>query len=379
MTQMTKLDLTQIKRIVIKVGSNVLTNANGLDYLVFENLGSQMAALRQKGYEIILVSSGAVAAGMRKTGVTEKPVDRPQRQALAAIGQADLIHTWENVFEHYNLRAAQILLTSEDLSARKRYLNARNTLLCLINWNIIPILNENDSVAMDEIKLGDNDNLGAMIALLLDADLLINLSDTDGLYNKDPRAHEDAVLLDVVTNVSRETEKFAGDAGSSVGTGGMLTKIKAARKMAAAGIPMVIANGLQENVLGRLFNGEKIGTLFTGAKRKLSSRKCWLAFSARPKGAVVVDAGAARALETDGKSLLPKGVVNVEGNFNMGSAVSIKNLKGEIVGQGLVNYASNDIKRIMGQNSDKIGGILGHKPYDEVIHRDNMIMGFCII
>lgn len=375
-TQTMKLDLAHIKRIVIKVGSNVLTNANGLDYLVFENLGGQMAALKAKGYEIILVSSGAVAAGMRKTKISEKPAEMPQKQALAAIGQADLIHTWENVFEKSNLHAAQILLTSEDLSIRKRYLNARNTLLCLLDWNMIPIINENDSVAVDEIKLGDNDNLGAMIALLMDADLLINLSDIDGLYDKDPRRYDDAALLEVVPHVSRETEKYAGGTGSNVGTGGMLTKIKAARKTAIAGIPMIIANAMTKNVLERLLNGEKLGTLFAGETQKLSRRKCWLAFSAKPKGILVVHDLAAKALRENGKSLLPIGVIGICGNFGVGSAVSIQTRQGEILGQGLVNYASNDIQRIMCHRSEDIAGILGHKPYDEVIHRDNMVLGF---
>lgn len=377
-TTQTTNDSAHIKRIVIKVGSNVLTNADGLDYLVFENLGTQMAALKAKGYEIILVSSGAVAAGMRKIGLSEKPPQMPQKQALAAIGQADLIHTWEKVFEKANLRAAQILLTSDDLSIRKRYLNARNTLLCLLAWNMIPIINENDSVVVDEIKLGDNDNLGAMIALLVDADLLVNLSDIDGLYDKDPRKFKDAKLLEVVPHVSRETEKYAGGTGSNVGTGGMLTKIKAARKTAAAGIPMIIANAKTENVLGRLIiEGEKLGTLFTGETRRLSSRKCWLAFSAKPKGAITVNWRAASVLRVDGKSLLPVGIVGLEGNFGVGSAVCIQDEKGLVLGQGLVNYASNDIRRIMGHRSEEIAGILGHKPYDEVIHRDNMVLGFC--
>lgn len=375
----TKLDLAHIKRVVIKVGSNTLTNACGLDYLVFENLGGQMAALRQKGYEIILVSSGAAAAGMHKIGLKEKPAEIPLKQALAAIGQADLIHTWESVFEKYDLRAAQMLLTGEDLSARKRYLNARNTLRSLLNWNVIPIINENDSVAVDEFKVGDNDNLSAMIALLIDADLLINLSDIDGLYDKDPRTHGDAVLLELVENVSRETEKFAGGAGSKVGTGGMVTKIKAAQKTAAAGIPMIITNAKTENVLVRILNGEKLGTLFTGNVQRLSSRKCWLAFSAKPKGVLVVHDLAAKALCENGKSLLPIGVIGIGGSFGVGSAVSIQTIQGEILGQGLVNYASNDIRRIMCHHSEDIAGILGQKPYDEVIHRDNMVLGFCVI
>lgn len=376
-TTQTTNDSAHVKRIIIKVGSNVLTNADGLDYLVFENLGAQMAALKAKGYEIILVSSGAVAAGMRKIGLNERPAEMPKKQALAAIGQADLIHTWEKVFEKANLRAAQILLTSDDLSVRKRYLNARNTLLCLLDWNMIPIINENDSVVVDEIKLGDNDNLGAMIALLTDADLLINLSDIDGLYDKDPRKHADAKLLEVVPHVSRETEKYAGDTGSNVGTGGMLTKIKAARKTAAAGIPMIIANAKAENVLERLMRGEKLGTLFAGEKQRLSRRKCWLAFSAKPKGIITVNWRAASVLRVDGKSLLPVGIIGLEGNFGVGSAVCIQDEKGMVLGQGLVNYASNDIRRIMGHRSEDIAGILGHKPYDEVIHRDNMVLGFC--
>lgn len=372
----TRSDFAKIKRIVIKVGSNVLTNADGLDCLVFANLGGQMAALHQQGYEIILVSSGAVAAGMRKAGLSQKPADMPQKQALAAIGQADLINAWESVFEKHGLRAAQMLLTGEDLSARKRYLNARNTLRCLLDWRVIPVINENDSVAVDEIRLGDNDNLAAMITLLMDADLLVNLSDIDGLYDKNPREHKDAVLLDTVVNVSRETEKYAGGAGSSVGTGGMLTKIKAARKTTAAGIPMVIANAATADILPRLVGGESLGTLFTGAEHRLSSRKCWLAFSAKPKGVLVVNDRAAEVLRKNGKSLLAIGIVGLGGNFGVGSAVSIATLNGEILGQGLVNYASNDIKRIMGKKSAEIEAVLGHKPYDEIIHRDNLVIEY---
>lgn len=376
-TTQTMLNLAHIKRVVIKVGSNTLTNADGLDCLIFQNLGGQMAALKQKGYEVILVSSGAVAAGMGKMGLSAKPADIPPKQALASIGQADLIHMWESVFEAYQIKVAQMLLTGEDLSVRKRYLNARNTLNCLLEWNIIPIINENDSVAVEEFTLGENDNLGAMIALLIDADLLVNLSDIDGMYDKDPRKHADAVFLDRIEGVSRETEKYAEGAGSNVGTGGMLTKVKAARKTTAAGIPMVIVNGMTKNVLVRLFNGEKLGTVFLGTTQRLSSRKCWLAFSAKPKGTIVVNKCAAEALLMNGKSLLPVGIVGLGGNFGVGSAVSVQNEQGDVLGQGLVNYASNDIKRIMGQRSDHIADILGQKPYDEVIHRDNMVLGFC--
>lgn len=361
------------KRIVVKVGSGVLTEDNGLNLKALRSISRQICQLADRGLEIILVSSGAMASGIKKIGLSKRPDEIPKRQAVAAVGQAGLIMEYEKAFARYNKKVAQILLTSDDLVNRKRYLNARNTLCTLLSWQVIPIINENDTVAVEEIKFGDNDNLSAMITLLMDADILINLTDIDGLYNKDPRKHPDAELIPLITTINKEIEKYASDIPGALGTGGMLTKILAAKKVTSAGIPVLIGKGEKPNILLKIFSGEEHGTFFIPKKEKLANRKCWIAFTLKPKGIIRIDDGAASAILNRGKSLLPSGIVNVEGEFSVGDAVEFRmENNDEILGTGLVNYSSLDIRKIMGCKSSKIKGCLGYKPYDEVIHRDNL-------
>lgn len=366
----------RVKRMVVKIGSNVLTENNGLNLTVIRSITRQICRLIDAGLEVILVSSGAMASGVKKVGLTKRPDELPQRQAVAAVGQAGLIMEYEKAFSRYHKKAAQILLTSEDLSNRKRYLNARNTLYTLLSWQVVPIINENDTVSVEEIELGDNDNLAAMITLLMDADILINLTDIEGLYNKDPRTYHDAELIPIVAAITKSTEKYATEIPGALGTGGMISKIRAARKVNSAGVPMVIARGDKPNILLKLFSGKAHGTFFVPKKEKLASRKCWIAFSLKPHGALKIDDGAANAILKNGKSLLPSGIVAVEKDFSIGAPVAFKNQKNEILGIGLANYSAADIRKIMGLKSKQIKAVLGHKVYDEVIHRDNLAITY---
>ena len=367
-----KLSFGHAKRAVVKVGSNVLTEDNGLNLKAMRSIARQICRLIENGLEVILVSSGAMASGVKKIGLPGRPDELPKRQAVAAIGQAGLMMEYEKAFGRYRRKVAQILLTSEDLSNRKRYLNARNTLYTLLSWKVVPIINENDTVWVEEIKLGDNDNLAAMITLLMDADVLINLTDIDGLYTKDPRTYPDAELISTVSTISKETEKMAGDIPGALGTGGMISKIKAARKINSAGVPMVIARGDLPNILLKLFAGQNHGTYFIPKKQRLASRKCWIGFSLKPKGIIKIDDGAMKALLKNGKSLLPSGIIAVQDDFGIGAPVEFQNRNNETLGIGLVNYSSTEIKKIMGLKSNHIKQVLGHKSYDEVIHRDNL-------
>jgi glutamate 5-kinase len=369
-----KLQFERARRVVVKVGSNVLTARQGLNIPVMRSIAGQISRLMEAGREVILVSSGAMASGLKKIGLERRPDGLPQRQAVAAVGQAGLIMEYEKAFERHRLKAAQILLTSEDLSSRKRYLNARNTLNTLLDWKIVPIINENDTVSVEEIRLGDNDNLAAMITLLMDADLLVILSDIDGLFTRDPRTEPDAELIPVVGVITKSTEKAAGSIPGPLGTGGMMSKINAARKVNSAGVPMVVAKGDKPDILVRLFDGEAHGTYFVPRRHKLTRRKCWIAFSLKPKGILTIDAGARTAVTRRGKSLLASGIVGVQGEFTVGAPVEFQAPGGEAVGVGLVNYGAADIRRIMGLRSQHISQVLGHKPYDEVIHRDNLVI-----
>lgn len=364
--------LNDSRRVVVKVGSNVLTQDQGLNLKAIRSISRQICHLIDSGREVILVSSGAMASGVKKIGLPKRPDEIPKRQAVAAVGQAGLIMEYEKAFDRYHKKVAQILLTGDDLNNRKRYLNARNTLYTLLSWNVVPIVNENDTVMIEEIQFGDNDNLAAMITLLMDADILINLTDIDGLFDKDPRNFADAELISEVTTLGKDIEKVAGDIPGALGTGGMLSKIKAARKVTAAGIPMLIGNGMQPDILIKIFAGKDHGTYFVPRKEKLKSRKCWIAFTLKPKGAIRIDDGAAAAILERGKSLLPSGIVDVEGEFNVGAPVEFKQLDGRVLGTGLVNYSSADILKIMGLKSSQITERLGRKPYDDVIHRDNL-------
>ncbi len=366
--------VTSSKKVVVKIGSNVLTQDQGLNLKVIASISRQISMLMDRKIEVILVSSGAMSSGIKKIGLPKRPDEIPKRQAVAAVGQAGLIMEYEKAFERFGKKVAQILLTSDDLSNRKRYLNARNTIYTLLSWKVVPIINENDTVVVEEIKFGDNDNLAAMIALLLDADMLIILTDIEGLYDKDPRNNSDAKLIPVVDNINKNIEKMAGAIPGPLGTGGMFTKIKAAKKVTTAGVPMIIAKGEKPDILTRIFAGEKHGTFFVPKKERLSRKKCWIGYSLKPQGVVVIDDGAVSAIINKGKSLLPGGIIGVKGEFMEGSPVEFSNSKNETLGVGLVNYSSADIRKIMGLKTGHIKEKLGQKPYDEVIHRDNLAL-----
>lgn len=365
-------EFSRVQRVVVKVGSNVLTVDNGLNTRAIGAISRQISRLMDQGIEVVLVSSGAMAAGVRKIGLSRRPDEIPKRQAVAAVGQSGLMRAYEKAFGRYGKKVAQILLTSEDLTSRKRYLNARNTFHALLSWHVVPIINENDTVAVESIKFGDNDNLSAMITLLMDADLLINLTDIDGLYTKDPRVFSDARLIPTVSTIGKDIEKWASDIPGALGTGGMLSKIKAARKVTSTGIPMIIARGLSANIITKLFSGEKLGTFFEPKHQRLTSRKCWIGLTLKPAGTLRVDPGAADAILNRGKSLLPSGIVAVDGDFGVGAAVACRTEDDELLGTGLVNYSAADIRLIKGLRTNQIHLRLGSKPYDEVIHRDNL-------
>jgi len=361
------------RRIVVKVGSNVLTAEHGLNLPVIYSLSKQISLLMENGVDVLLGSSGAMASGQKKSGLTKRPDGIPERQAIAAVGQTGMMMEYEKAFGVYDIKVAQILLTGEDLnSSRDRYLNARNTLNTLLSWKIIPIINENDTVVVDEIRFGDNDNLSAMITLLMNADLLINLTDIDGLFTGDPRKQTDVELISEVEIIDDSIETVAGDMPGSLGTGGMLSKVRAAAKVTNAGIPMVISNGRETDILKTLMSGKKTGTFFVPAKEKLSSRKCWIGYNIKPKGVLRIDDGAANAILNQGKSLLPGGIIEVEGDFGVGDAVELSGETDSRIAVGLVNYSSSDIRKIMGCKTDQIHVCLGEKSYDEVVHRDNL-------
>jgi glutamate 5-kinase len=374
MNEQKKYSFENAKRIVVKVGSGVLTQNHGLNSKAVKSISNQISSLIDKGLEVILVSSGAMACGVKKIGLSKRPDEIPKRQAVAAVGQTGLMNEYENAFGKTGKKVAQILLIRSDLCDRKRYLNARNTINTLLSWDIVPVINENDTVAVEEIQFGDNDNLSAMITILMDADLLINLTDIDGLYTKDPRKYPDAELITKVAAIDKKVEKFASDIPGALGTGGMLSKIKAASKVCGSGIPMVIANGATPNILTQIIAGEKLGTFFIPKKDKLSSRKSWIAFTLKPQGTIRIDDGAALALLKKGKSLLPSGVTEVEGKFDTGAAVRLTDINKKVLGVGLVNYKAADIRKIKGLRSNQIENKIGHKPYDEVIHRDNLVV-----
>ncbi len=366
--------LKSVKRIVIKIGSGVLTAKDGLNLPVMYGLSADISALKKSGIEVILVSSGAIAAGIRQLQMTRKPRSVSEQQATAAVGQGHLIRAWENAFEVYGHRVGQLLLTRDDLTHRRRYLNARNTIFTLLSWHIIPIVNENDTVVVDEIKFGDNDNLSAMVTNLSESDFLINLTNIDGLFDKDPRHHPDARLIPVVEKVDRRIAKSANTIPGFLGKGGMGSKIRAAKNVALAGVPTIIANGLKPGIIKHLFDGRAEGTLFLPEPVSLCSRKHWIAFTKAPKGELLIDRGAEIAIVEKGKSLLPSGIKDVRGQFSLGNSVLLINEEGEPVAVGMVSYHSGNIKKIMGAKSTEIESILGFKHDDEVIHRNNLVL-----
>lgn len=375
MVEERKSYLQQVKRVVVKVGSSTLTHSNGrLNLQRMEALVRQLADLHNCGLEVILVTSGAVGAGIGKLGLKRRPRTIPEKQAAAAVGQGILLHMYEKLFAEYGQTVAQILLTREDMAHRTRFLNARNALFTLLTMEVIPIINENDAVAVEEIKFGDNDTLSALVASLVEADLLILLSDIAGLYDADPRSHPEARLLSWVEEITPEIEAMAGGAGSSLGTGGMATKIQAARIAVSSGTAMVIADGSRPGVIQSILAGEAVGTWFKPQAHPLQARKRWIAFGQGSKGRLVVDEGAVRALVKGRKSLLASGLVAVEGSFSEGQVVTVVDREGREVARGLVNYSAAELNQIKGLKTDAIEKLLGHKNYDEVIHRDNLVV-----
>ena len=359
----------------MKVGSSILASVEkGLLYDVFSHLTKEISDLKRQGYEIVLVSSGAIAAGMEKLGYKTRPQAITQKQATAAVGQTRLMKIYEDYFSRYQQMVAQILLTHDDLSHRRRFLNARNTLLTLLELGIIPIINENDTVVVDEIKFGDNDNLSALITNLIGADLLIILTDIDGLCDSDPRVNPHARCIPLVEEIDADLEGIVGETKSEISVGGMISKIQAARKASRFGIPTVVARGNKEGVLHQILKGKEIGTLILPKRDALSSRKHWIAFNPKPKGDVIVDDGAKKAVIQKGKSLLPSGVMKIRGNFNRGDLVTCLGPRGKEFARGLVNYSATELEKIRGLRSNQIESTLGYKYSDEVIHRDDLVV-----
>jgi len=367
--------LTQAKRIVVKVGSSLVTNqGEGLDRKAISNWAQQIAILRNTSHEVVVVSSGAIAEGMQRLGWKTRPSAVHELQAAAAVGQMGLVHVYESCFIAHGLRTAQVLLTHADLTDRERYLNARSTLRTLLSLGVIPIINENDTVVTDEIKFGDNDTLGALVANLIEADVLLILTDQTGLYTADPRKDENAKLVSLANAGDATLEKMAGGAGSSIGRGGMLTKILAAKRAARSGAHTAIASGHEPNVMPRLMQGESIGTLLTTETMALDARKQWLADHLQVAGKVMLDAGAVRALRREGKSLLPIGVSAISGEFQRGSVVAILDDGGHDIARGLINYSASEARRIARHTSSEIESILGYVDEQELIHRDNLVI-----
>ena len=362
-------------RLVIKVGSSLVTDdGRGLDAAAIARWARQIAALREAGKEVVLVSSGAIAEGMQRLGWTQRPKAIHALQAAAAIGQMGLAQVYESSFRKHGMKTAQILLTHDDLADRKRYLNARSTLKTLLDLGVIPIINENDTVVTDEIKFGDNDTLGARGANLIEADVLIILTDQSGLFTADPRHHPDARLIAQARAGDATLEAVAGGAGSSLGKGGMITKVLAARRAAKSGAHTVIACGREQDVLVRLARGEAIGTQLTAASERVTARKAWMADHLQVRGSVMLDHGAAHALLDGGRSLLPIGVTAISGEFERGEVVAIRAPDGREVARGLTNYSASEARRIMRNPSSEIESILGFVVEDELVHRDNLVL-----
>lgn len=366
--------LAHVRRVVIKIGSGVLSDPQGIEPAQIAVIADQVAQLRQKGYEVIIVSSGAVAAGKGALGIAGRPATIPLKQAAAAIGQTLLMRTWGEAFHAHGLKVAQVLLTRDDLANRRRYLNSRNTLMTLLDHQVIPIINENDTVVIDEIRFGDNDNLSALVTNLVEANLLVILSDVSGLYDRDPRTDPAAQLIPCVERINDEIIAMAGSAGTDLGTGGMATKIKAAKRASLSGIGTAIINGRVQDSLLAFFQGEEIGTLFLPARDRLTAKKHWIAFSKKTRGKLIVDEGARCAMVERGKSLLPSGIIGVEGGFDRGDAVRLCSADGSEIATGVINYALTELLRIMGHKSSDIETILGYKYADEVVHRDNLVL-----
>ncbi len=365
--------LARAKRIAVKVGSTTISQNFDLNPERLDALVQDLASVRKSGREVILVTSGAIAAGTGRLGLTQRPQILPELQAAAAVGQSRLMHAYEHRFSQYDLITGTMLLTRDDFNARERYTYMSDTLRALLRLGVVPIINENDTVAVEEIKVGDNDTLAAYVTNLAEADLLIILSDQDGFYTADPRRDADAKLISLVYDVTDELKRTAGSAGSASGTGGMSTKLRAAEIVTGSGEMMVLANGGEPQVVNRILAGEKIGTLFLPQER-MSGRKRWIAYSRAPRGRVFMDNGARRAVAYHGRSLLPSGIRKVEGNFKYGDTVSCLDENEQEFARGLVNYDTRELMQIMGKQTGEIEEILGYHYYDEVIHRDNLVV-----
>jgi glutamate 5-kinase len=367
--------LSHARRVVIKIGSSLLTNAGaGLDRAAIADWVRQIARLRERHVEVVVVSSGAIAEGMKRLGWTRRPRAVNELQAAAAVGQMGLVQMWESCFSESGLHTAQVLLTHEDLGDRKRYLNARTTLRSLIALGVVPIINENDTVVVEEIRFGDNDTLGALVTNLIEADALVILTDQKGLHSADPRRFADAKLISHAKAGDPALEEMAGGSGSHLGSGGMLTKVLAAKRAARSGAHTAIAWGREPDVLLRLFAGESIGTLLGAETAPVAARKQWLADHLKPSGRITLDAGAVKALVQDGKSLLAIGATAVEGAFERGEVVSVAGPDGREIARGLVNYGAADTARILRKPTSEIESLLGYVAEPELIHRDNLVV-----
>ncbi|NLW82080.1 MAG: glutamate 5-kinase [Desulfovibrionales bacterium] len=368
--------LEKAKRIIVKVGSAVLTTDRGLDERVVNRLADQIAALHDRGLEIVLVTSGAVAAGRYVLGPGSGTGCMVHKQAASAVGQSRLMHSYDEAFGRYGKITAQVLLTKDDLRSRERFLNARNTMCRLLDWRVIPVVNENDTVAVQELKLkfGDNDVLSAMVANLVGADVIINLTSAEGVYDDNPLENPGANFVPCIENIAEINLQSMCRGKTGAGTGGMLSKLMAARRASRIGVPTLIVSGRQNFVLERVFNLEELGTWIAPTQKMLSGRKFWLAYHLDPVGTIIVDEGAARALTVKGKSLLAAGIIEVEGNFGMGALVRIVSSGGETLGVGLCNFKASELRRIRGLTSVEIEGVLGPCPHQEVVHRDNLVL-----
>ena len=370
-----KAILRRARRIVVKIGSQILSSPSGIEEGRLKGLARELAALHDDRKEVVVVSSGAVAAGMTQLGRDKRPKTIPEKQALAAVGQIRLMALYERAFSKFDKRVAQVLLTAADLANRQRYLNAKHTFQRLLQLSITPIVNENDTVAVEEMKFGDNDHLSALVATLLEADLLLILSDVEGVYDRDPDIHKNAVLLPLIKDIRTVKAKVCTGTRSALGTGGITTKLGAAEEAAAAGIPTVITSGLVAGAISRVFDAEdEQGTLVLPDDNRLTNRKHWIAYNLRPAGDVVVDSGAQEALVQKNKSLLPSGLKEVHGSFGVGECVRCLDLNGREFARGLTNYSAHELNQIKGLHTSRIERVLGYKALDEIIHRDDLVL-----
>jgi len=365
--------LSRVRRLVVKVGSRVIAPGGVLDDQALDDLCDQLLAVRRRGIDVVLVSSGAVAAGRGQLGLKERPRTIPLMQAAAAAGQIALLRSYAGRLVPAGQQVAQLLLTADDISDRRRFTNARNTVSTLLGMGVVPIVNENDTVAVEEIKLGDNDRLSALVTNLVEAELLVLLSDVDGFYNADPRRVPGARRHGFIAELTREHVQEAGPTTSEVGLGGMVTKLEAARQATLSGSSTVIASGGEERVLERILDGEDIGT-WIAARRSIGARKHWIAYSSELAGAVVVDDGALGALRDRGKSLLPSGIVDVRGEFDRGATIRVLALDGSEIGRGQAAYSAADLQRLAGCQSSEIEAVLGYKYFDEAVRRDDFVL-----